>query len=134
MKKLILTLSFVFLFSSISFAYSREISVENNTTLTEKLGYPVITITNNSNQKLSVEYNFYKTLDTNEVQDMHETVILEPNETKQLHIKKLSYLANTNKTMRIWFSWFIEGRLKPKDTHIDTLPFNHVNEPQEQLG
>lgn len=134
MKKLILTLSFVFLFSSISFAYSREISVENNTTLTEKLGYPVITITNHSNQKLSVDYNYYKYPDKAQVEDVLATVVLEPNETKQLHLKELHFLANTGQTRRVWFSWDIEGRLKPKDTDIDTLPFTYVDKTEEQLG
>lgn len=134
MKKLILTLSFLFLFSSISFAYSREISVENNTTLTEKLGYPVITITNHSNQKLSVDYNYYKYPDKAQVEDVLATVVLEPNETKELHLKGLKFLANTGQTRRVWFSWNIEGRLKPKDETIDTLPFTYSDAQQEQLG
>ncbi|MCR8746764.1 hypothetical protein [Romboutsia lituseburensis] len=134
MKKLILTLSFIFLFSSISFAYSREISVENNTALTEKLGYPVITITNHSNQKLSVDYNYYKYPDKAQVEDVLATVILEPNETKELHLKGLKFLANTGQTRRVWFSWDIPGRLKPKDGTLDTLPFTYSDTQQEQLG
>ncbi|CEH33357.1 MAG: hypothetical protein ACRCW0_07280 [Clostridium sp.] len=134
MKKLILTLSFVFLFSSISFAYSREISVENNTSLTEKLGYPVITITNHSNKKLSVDYNYYKYPDKAQIEDVLATVVLEPNESKELHLKGLKFLANTGQVRRVWFTWNIEGRLKPKDAHIDTLPFTYVDKAEEQLG
>ena len=134
MKKLILTLSFMILFSSVSFAYPREITVKNDMELTQELGYPVVTVTNTSDEDLLVEYNYHKYPNKSNLEDVTSSFALKGHETKQLHLKELAFLANTNQTRRIWFNWNVDNFLKPKNTNIDTIPFTRSSTNQEQLG
>ncbi|MGL4913052.1 MAG: hypothetical protein ACRC3Y_11555 [Romboutsia sp.] len=134
MRKLILTLSFMILFSSVSFAYPKEIIVENNVELTQKLGYPVLTVTNTSDKEISVEYDYHKYPNKTTVEDIVSSVTLKGNETKEIHLKELAFLANTNQSRRVWFNWHIDNFLKPKNTDIDTIPFTSSSTNQEELG
>lgn len=134
MKKLILTLSFILMFSQISFGYDREISVENNLELTNTLGYPVMDITNKSDSEILVEYDYYKNVVNNKYDHITAEIKLSPNESKTIHLKELAFLGKKGDTRRVWFNWNLKGVLKPKDLTIDTVPFTSPNHPQLELG
>lgn len=134
MKKLILTLSFILMFSQVSFAYNREVTVENNLELTRELGYPVINITNTSDVEILVEYDYYKTVINNDYDHITEEIKLSPKESQNIHLKDLAFLGKSGDIRRVWFNWNIKGTLKPKDLTIDTVPFTTPSNPQPELG
>lgn len=137
-KFLILNVLFiVFISSSISFAQSfdftsNHIKLENDKTLTDEYGYPVIKVTNTTDKDLDISYSFY--INKTDTSNYDNNFTIKAKEQVILKIPELSNLGSTNETRSIWFSWSEDGSIKPLQNQIETILFNSNKSPDSQLG
>lgn len=130
-KTLLLAVLFVCsIFCNNSFAQnydftSNHIEVENDAALTNKLGYPVLRVKNNTNSDLNVTYSFY--INETDSYNYDNTFSIKANDTILLEIPQLSHLGSTKGTRTIWFNWSEKNIRKPLQNQIETIPFESKN-------
>lgn len=137
-KFLILNILFIiFISSSVSFAQSfdftsNHIKLENDKTLTDEYGYPVIKVTNTTDKDLDISYSFY--INKTDTSNYDNNFTIKAKEQVLLKIPELSNLGSTNETRSIWFSWSEDDSIKPLQNQIETILFNSNKSPDSQLG
>lgn len=117
---------------------SKNITVKNDTQATKEKLYPVLILTNNTNDDLNVSYDFY--VNKNDTSEYNGEILIKAKQSIQLELPQLHHLGDNQESTTIWFSWMEKSKLKPSQTQIETSIFSNpiapppVEPPPLELG